>query len=303
MARKPRFHVPGGLCHVITRGNNRQTVFGDDTDRAGFLTFMEDYARRMGIIVLAYVLMENHVHMLVEVGEKPLSEFMRRLLGRFTQRFNRRHGRVGHLFQGRYKAILCERESYLKELVRYIHLNPVRAGIVAKPESYAWSSHRAYVGLVPAGSVAVDRVLGMFGRSRDRAREAFGRFVQDGMNQGHRPEFYRVTEGRYLGSDEFLESVRAKEARMSRRLSKRRFPRMGLDELAEGLAVEYQTDVQTIKSLNRTPPLPAVRSRLAFEAVVLHGHKGVEVARWLGCDPSSVTKAIRRKEEKVNVQD
>lgn len=292
----------------MSRGNNRQKIFLDDADRTAFLLFLEEYARQLDITIFAYVLMENHVHLLLEVADQPLSEFMRRLLARYTQRFNKRHGQVGHLFQGRYKAILCERDSYLLELVRYIHLNPVRSRLAERPESFPWSSHRAYLGLVPARFVAVDPVLGIFGPSWNRARKAFKRFVEEGQSQGHRADLYTATEGRFLGSDEFVQVVRADWPRTSRRPSRIRQPRSSLNEITTEIGEELGVSPQDIRGTSRARSIATARASLAFKAVVLHGYKGAAVAEWLGCDRSAVTRAVQRADVlrraggKVNIQ-
>ena len=134
MARKPRIHFPGALYHVITRGNRRQGIFLDEKDLQRFLTYLSDCKNRFPFRLYAYALMKNHLHLLIEVEENPLSRIMQSLLFGYARYFNRRYGEVGHLFQGRYKAILCDKDAYLLELVRYIHLNPVRAKIVREPE-------------------------------------------------------------------------------------------------------------------------------------------------------------------------
>jgi len=141
MARRPRIHFPGALYHVITRGNRRQGIFLDEKDLEKFLAYIVDYKSRHSFRLYAYALMKNHLHLLVEVEETPLSRIMQSLLFRYTRYFNRRYGEVGHLFQGRYKAIVCDKDAYLLELVRYIHLNPVRAKIVKSPEDYGWTGH------------------------------------------------------------------------------------------------------------------------------------------------------------------
>ncbi len=126
MARKPRVEFDGAFYHVIVRGNQRQKVFGDDRDRLAYIERLEQYRERFGFSVYAYVLMANHIHLLVETKRVPLSKIMQGLQFSYTQTYNRRHRTVGHLFQGRYQAILCDRNEYLLELVRYIHLNPAR---------------------------------------------------------------------------------------------------------------------------------------------------------------------------------
>src|SRR5215510_11894108 len=163
MARRPRVLVPGLLYHVIARGNQRQPTFLTDLDFRAYLTRLTAYRKRYGVSLLAYCLMPNHVHLLARTSEPPLSKFMQGLQQSYTQWFNRVHGKVGHLFQGRYKAIVCDRDEYLTTLVRYIHLNPVRAGLVEQPDAYPYSGHRAYLAGEAMGPIDSDPVLGMLG--------------------------------------------------------------------------------------------------------------------------------------------
>jgi REP element-mobilizing transposase RayT len=146
MARKPRVEFDGALYHVIVRGNQQQAIFQDNKDRATYLERLEHYRKRYGFVLYAYVLMSNHVHLLVETHQTALSKIMQGLQSSYTQYYNRRHRKIGHLFQGRYKAILCDRDAYLLELVRYLHLNPARLRQKISPWRYPWSSHRAYLG-------------------------------------------------------------------------------------------------------------------------------------------------------------
>jgi putative transposase len=146
MARKPRVHFSGALCHVIARGNQRQDIFLDDTDLQTYLTYLSENKLKFSLHLYAYALMKNHLHLLLEVNEVALSQAMQILQFRYTRYFNKRYKKVGHLFQGRYKAILCDKDRYLLELVRYIHLNPVRAGVVESPENYPWTGHLEYLG-------------------------------------------------------------------------------------------------------------------------------------------------------------
>jgi REP-associated tyrosine transposase len=145
MARRPRVLAPGLLYHVIARGNQRQQTFLTDLDYRAYLVRLATYRKRYGVSLYAYCLMPNHVHLLVQTSEPPLSKFMQGLQQSYTQRFNRVHGKVGHLFQGRYAAIVCDRDAYLVTLIRYIHLNPVRARLVEQPDAYPYSGHRAYL--------------------------------------------------------------------------------------------------------------------------------------------------------------
>lgn len=207
MARRARAEVAGGLYHVITRGNNRRQIFNSQADYEKFLSLLAVQKVRLPFFLYAYCLMTNHVHLLIERQADSIGRIMHRVLTGYSQYYNRRYGRVGHLLQGRHKAILCQSDRYLSELVRYIHLNPVRAGMVDKPEQYKYSGHRAYLGLEPAGIVDVDPVLRHFGVKKTVARERHRQFVAAGMKLGHQPELYLADEGRILGSEEFVDAT------------------------------------------------------------------------------------------------
>ncbi len=214
MARKPRIHFPGALYHVITRGNRKQVIFLDEKDFKQFLTYLLNCKNRFSFRLYAYALMQNHLHLLIEVGEVPLSRTMQTLLFAYASYFNRRYGEVGHLFQGRYKAILCDKDAYLKELVRYIHLNPVRAGLVKRPEDYEWGSHLSYLGKGGKGLIDEGFVLEQFGGSGSLGRKRYREFVWEGMRGGHEEKYYRVKDQRYLGEDGFIDRIEREKERL-----------------------------------------------------------------------------------------
>src|SRR3990172_6960564 len=206
MARKPRLHYVGALYHVMVRGNGGQNIFADDEDRCRFYLLLHEGREKFGHRIHAFCLMKSHVHLAIQVGEKPLSRIMQHLCFRYTQWVNSRQKKVGHLFQGRYKAIVVDADAYLAELVRYIHLNPVRAKLVKDPEKYFWSGHRAYIGQENLPWLTTDWVLSQFGRRLKSARARYGEFVQYGRKEGHRQEFHDGTSGgRILGGDSFVE--------------------------------------------------------------------------------------------------
>jgi REP element-mobilizing transposase RayT len=177
MARKARAEVEGGLYHVIVRGNNRRRIFDSAADHRKFLSLLAAQKIKLPFLLYAYCLMTNHVHLLLERQKDRVGHIMHRVLTGYTQYYNRRHQRVGHLLQGRHKAILCQSDRYLAELVRYIHLNPVRAQMVSRPEQYQYSSHRASLGLEAVGIVDVDPVLRHFGARKELARKAYRQFI------------------------------------------------------------------------------------------------------------------------------
>ncbi len=186
MARPLRLQVPGGTYHVVARGNARQDIFLDDGDRRRFLATLRMIVERLNLLVHAYCLMRNHYHLLLETPDGNLSLALRQLNGVYAQGFNRRHERVGHLFQGRFGSSLVERDTYLLEASRYIVLNPVRAEIVACPSDWEWSSYRAHAGCAtPPPFLSVDWILMQFhAADRRSAQDAYRKFVRDGIENG-----------------------------------------------------------------------------------------------------------------------
>ena len=180
MARPLRLEHPGAVWHVTSRGNNRQDIYIDDDDRIMFLSILADTVRRFRWTVDAHVLMSNHFHLLLRPRTTTLAALMRRLLTGYAVVFNLRHKRSGHLFQNRYKSIVCQEDSYLLELVRYVHLNPLRAGLVDSLENldtYAWSGHAVLMGHTCLDGQQSDEILQMFAKKRQIARQKYKRFV------------------------------------------------------------------------------------------------------------------------------
>lgn len=191
MPRGPRLDAPDTLHHVMARGIEGRRIFETTADCRDFAARLEAVVGATGLRVLAWALLPNHVHLLVRTGQQPLATAMRRLLTGYAVGFNRRHKRRGHLFQNRFKSVLVEEAPYLLELTRYIHLNPVRAGVVrdlGSLDRYPWSGHSALLGRVPRSWQAVDEVLGQFGRQVGRARRRYRQFVAEGLAHGRRPE-------------------------------------------------------------------------------------------------------------------
>ena len=210
MARPLRIQFPHAVYHVTSRGNERKAIVRDDTDRNRFIQTLADMVKQYHVICHAWVLMDNHYHMLIETPNANLSRAIRHLNGVYTQAFNRRHHRAGHLFQGRFTAILVDKETYLLELCRYVVLNPVRAGMVKHPRAWWWSSYRATVGEAQIPSwLTVDWLLGQLADQQNRAREVYRRFVNEGVKQPESP-WPRLKGQIYLGSDLFLEKMQSR---------------------------------------------------------------------------------------------
>jgi putative transposase len=295
MARKPRIEIPGGLYHMITRGNNRRRIFRSHDDYLKFLLFLESQKAKRPFYLYAYCLMPNHVHLLAEMQDDPISRVMQALLTAYSQYHNRKYRKVGHLFQGRYKAILCQTDRYLAELVRYIHLNPVRAKMVARPEDYEYSGHRAYLGLDSSGLVDAEPVLRHFGANKRKAVEVYTRFVNAALGQESQSEYYLAAEGRMLGNDEFLHEVKHRigDYVLSRDKRVRKADLEGIVKAAEK-ATGLERKEFCSNSKNR-------QLVLVKEAIIVIGREsGIrtrEIAEVLGLDPSAVSK--RREAARV----
>lgn len=206
MARPLRLEFVGALYHVTARGDRREAIYENDTDREMFLSVLGSVCEAFNWICHAYCLMDNHYHLLIETPDANLSKGMRQLNGVYTQKFNRSHNRVGHVFQGRYKAILVEKDSYLLELARYIVLNPVRAGMVRSAKDWPWSSYRATVGQTKTlGFLQVDGILAGFHRRKPEAVELYKQFVVQGKGQPSPWESLRNQV--FLGNKEFVEQM------------------------------------------------------------------------------------------------
>lgn len=216
MARPLRLEHAGALWHVTSRGNERRRIFRDDRDRRVFVSVLADAIGRYGWRLHAYVLMGNHYHLLVETPEPNLSVGMHRLNAIYSQQFNRRHERVGHLLQGRFKGILIEKERHLLEVVRYVVLNPVRAGLVPTASDWPWSSFRATAGIAPRPAwLETEWTIAQFGRSGG-ARAAYREFVEAGGAAADQP-WRRIAGQLFLGGDEFRRRMR--EMLASRKVS------------------------------------------------------------------------------------
>ena len=213
MPRQARLDAPGTLHHVMIRGIEGKPIFPDNQDRKDFVTRLGDLSKQTDTRILAWSLLGNHAHLLLFSGPSGLSVFMRRLLTGYAQGFNRRHKRSGHLFQNRYKSIVCEEDAYLLELIRYIHLNPLRASLVKnlwELDRYPWSGHRVLLGREKSDWQERGYVLGQFHRKEREAIRAYRRFMEEGKDLGRRPELVGGGLVRSLGGWSEVLSLRGK---------------------------------------------------------------------------------------------
>lgn len=270
MARPLRIEYSGATYHVTARGNERTEIFRDKDDHQKLLDQLQLAQQRHALVIHAYVLMSNHYHLLLETPDGNLSQAMHLINGSYTGYFNRRHRRVGHLFQGRYKSLLVEKESYLLELSRYIHLNPVRAGMVKHPEEYHWSSYRTYIGKGKEEWIYQDWVLGELSSFRKKARKAYREFVEEALEKTVKNPLEDVFAQVVLGSSGFIEGVQ-------KRIEER----------------EPDYDVPEIKELKKRPSLSEIECLVAKHYGV--EQKRIQIARQRGNIARQVGIYLARK--------
>lgn len=294
MPRKPRLHYPGAVYHVILRGNSGQDVFFDAGDRTRFFLLLQESVERFGYRVHAFCLMTTHIHLAIQVGDRPLSRIMQNIGFRYTQFINRKYKRTGHLFQGRYKALLIDADSYLLELIRYIHLNPVRAGMVRFPDEYPWSSHTSYSGDSTCPPwLTMDWALAQFARNPDTATKRYRAFMDDGLGEGHRKDFHRGSfEGRALGDDTFIDHVllQAEEVRAVA---------IKLEQIIENICAVYHLTVEELCKAGKAQPAAEARALAAFLVRNCETLSLAELAEFLKRDLSGLSQAARRVERRI----
>ncbi len=327
MPRGPRLDAPGVLHHVMVRGLEQRALFRDDRDRADLVARLAAVAQRTGLEVLAWALLPNHFHLLVrtrraragEAARSPLATAMRRLLTGYAVAFNRRHRRAGHLVQNRYKSILVEEEPYLLELVRYVHLNPLRAGVVAELrhlDRYPWSGHSAVMERVARPWQAVAEVLRRFGAATKNARRRYRQFVAEGVAQGRRPDLQGgglrrsaggwkgvaslrrgrerwAADERILGSGAFVEAV-LREVTPPRPSWSPAQALAALPAVVGACAEAWGVSPSEIGGGSRRRPVAQARAAVSYVAVTSLGLGASAVARAMGVTPAVVLRGVIR---------
>jgi REP element-mobilizing transposase RayT len=291
MARKPRLHVKGGLYHVMLYGNGGSAIYHSDADCCRFYLLLQEGIERYGHKIHGFCLMPNHLHLAVQVENVPLSKIMQNLSFRYTRWVNQQLGRVGHLFQGRYQAVLVDSDTYLPDLVRYIHLNPVRCELVKDPKDYPWSGHLAYLGEEELPWLTMDPVLDHFGAKRPiTSRKRYESFVLEAIKQGYREDFHRGSEddARILGEERFVERVlRGKEGQPKKRP-------MALEVVINRVCKVYGVTEKDLQMVGRRRDWAEARSVIAYAAVVLGSSTLTEVADRFRRDVATLSTGVRR---------
>jgi REP element-mobilizing transposase RayT/transcriptional regulator with XRE-family HTH domain len=289
----------------------RRDIFLDDQDRQSFVDRLATLMEQMGMECLAWALMSNHVHLLLRPSGNNLGQFMRRLLTGHAVMFNLRHRRNGHLFQNRYKSIICEEDPYLLELVRYIHLNPLRVGLVGsigELRLYPWSGHAVLMGARELAGQRVEEVLLYFSKRRKSAREKYEAFVADGVERGKREElvggglrrvlktagdgFISAYDDRILGSGDFVEQLRQEKG-----LSEKLEAFLPLEQLIDKVAEVSGIDREILCQRRRGSSLSEAKSIICYVATRIFGYSGETVAKALGITRSGVCRGSLRGKE------
>ncbi len=307
MPRTARLDAPGVLHHVMIRGIERRKIFRNDKDCEDFIERLANLCPAMGTNCYAWAFMPNHAHFLFRTGQEPLSKLMRRLLTGYVIGFNRRHKRRGQLFQNRFKSIICQEETYLRELVRYIHLNPIRAGIVQSLDElniHKYSGHSVLMGKVKREWQDTDYVLGYFGKSKRKARKEYESFVKEGFRQGRKNELtggglirslggwieareflksgvHIMSDERILGDSDFVDSIISQSEENYER--RHRLKRQGydLERIADRVAEVLGMEPDKVYSKGRQKMKVKARSLLCFWA-----------SRELGISHTSLAKKL-----------
>ncbi len=323
MPRKSRIDAPGALHHIIVRGIERRKVFVDDTDRNNFINRVRGIATETNTACYAWALIPNHFHLLLRTGQVPVSTVMRRLLTGHAGYFNKRHRRSGHLFQNRYKSILCQEDTYLLELVRYIHLNPLRAKIIQdykELKQYPFSGHSALMGKHKRGWQDTDWVLKIFDRRLSTARQRYHSFVEKGISMGRREDLtggglirsmggwqavksmrkariFEKSDERILGDGDFVEQVlSAANEQMDRRniLIAKGY---NLETIADKVSSVMKIDALEIWKSGKSRRRVAARSLFCFWAAREIAISLTELSRRLNLSLSGVSQSVIRGEK------
>lgn len=308
MPRQPRLDIPGLLQHVIVRGNEGRNIFRTNIDRHDFVNRLSALLVETHTDCFAWALIPNHFHLLLKPKGCELKHLMRRLLTGYAVNFNKRHQRSGHLFQNRYKSIVCEEDTYLLELIRYIHLNPLRAGLVKDLDALArfpWSGHGGLLGCTTLEGQCTGEVLALFGDHQASASRRYEDFVADGVGLGARPDLSggerkrscgnqcskepQAFDERILGSGNFVQKL-SKNKLLEGKLA----TRLDLDTLARRVAKHFKITPEKLTVRTRDQERINARDLYCYIAVRILGYNGIQTGKVLGLQRAAVSHAVRR---------
>lgn len=296
MARRPRHSSPGATYHVMVRGNNGQSIFASDDERCQFCLLMQEGVERYGHRILAFCFMTNHVHLAIQLGNVSLSKICQNLAFRYTRFYNWKHKTIGHLFQGRFRSILVDGNSYLRKLIRYIHLNPVRAKLTDDPLCFSWSSHQAYLMQKEYTWLARDSGLQLFGESLQEALDRYFCFITSGIGQAEEVDFKRGITAGVVAEDAFIENMskRHDEETITNEQIK-----IDIKTLLSVIANWYNINVEAFPNLGNDRRASLIRSVAAHLARYIGGITLKEIAIVFDRADNSMSQAATRLEAQM----
>jgi putative transposase len=297
MARKQRLHFPGSTYHCMLRGNNGKNIFKNENDFSRLSLLIQEGVERYDHRILGFCFMSNHIHLVIQVAETPLSKIVQNFAFRYARFINRNYKQIGHLFQGRFKAVLVSDSKYLLELIRYVHLNPVRAGITKTPEEYFWTGHHMYMNKDTFQWVSTLRILRRFHHTRSLAKQKYEAYIHKGIGKECTIDFEsgNQTGLDVLGDDSFTENLILTHALEDR-------PRHSTNTLLQTSLNYFDIDLCTLSSKNRNHNSSKIRSIIAYLTRELEGCSLTELTKSLGRDISTLSNSANRI-EKLMTQD
>jgi len=324
MVRQPRLDAPGTMHHVMIRGIEKGRIVNDQRDRENFVYRMGMIASKTKTAIYGWSLMTNHAHILLHSGPLGLSQYMRRLLTGYAISYNHRHSRFGHLFQNRYKSIVCDEDTYFRELLRYIHLNPLRAKLVkniSELNRYPWCGHAVLMGRVKHDWQNRDYVLSWFGGKEGEAKRAYLKYVEEGVPLGRRPELVggglirslggwstvmsvrshkqqMLTDERILGAGDFVEKIlNEADKRLKPQLTARERSKK-MQKVIEEKCRIGRINIEELRMGSRRRPISLVRATIACQLINELGIPLAEIARQVGVSTSAIAKILQREVNK-----
>lgn len=301
---KRRIEFPGALYHVISRGNKKADLFLDEKDYNVFLKKLAELKQESDFILYCYCLMPNHFHFLLEAGQEPLSKIMQRLLTFYAVYFNARYKKTGHVFEGKYKAIICEKEEYLIKLVQYIHLNPIRAGLAKKVDDYKWSSHPSYMGYVQSKIIATDKLFCFIDGSVSGGYRVYKSIIYgdyDGYLDELKEAFKKSYKENILGTDEFITSFKNENKVLDDLENSKNLKQKTLSEILDEIVSENNIPMEIVLSINKFPEANKVRKIFYYKAAKEYGYMVTEIANFINRDISIISKGVREMKKDILV--
>lgn len=295
MPRHPRVHSKEVVYHLIARGNNRQKTFLEEEDYRSFLASLAKTKRKYPFKLYGYALMPNHLHLLLEIEDHFTSRIMQSLLTGYARYFIRKYRHIGHVFQGRYKGIVCDKDEYLLELLRYIHLNPVRADLVKNPADWPWSGHLEYTGKEKRDLIDRGLISGMLGEG-EKGYQRYKTLLEDGLGKSYEEDFHPQESQPFLGGEAFIDKM--VNLNLDKKIAENKLEirkRLSLDELLKETAQANEIAEGSIRQKTRVKKVFLARKKFVEQAAYEYGYSQTEIARYLGCEHSNISKMLRGK--------